>query len=505
MSSEGKKKKKKGKLVVGIVVGVLAVVFIGFRIILGMGSVGAGIPVTTAHAERGDLQEKITTNGTVLSEEVKVIFSPVSGTISEVKAAAGDLVQAGDVLISYDLEKMESSIRQSGLQRDRSEAVYNSAAKTDSRNRQKKKEATAKLEVLNQQIADTKTYISNLQNELNVNQRDSNNAIVKETANQNNRLKQLQEELAALEGLAKNPEGLPADYAEQLAAKKKEIEDVNTVMTNLEIARNNVSNNDYVTETQKKISDAQEQLTQYEKDKAEMESQLTGSENAIQDSYTKQQQEIDKELSELSYQDTLAEYEKAKAGIVADFDGIITECNAVAGAGVTSGMQLLTLQSSDRLKISFRASKNEVAKLELGQKADVTISGKTYQGEISKINRMAEANSSGTPMVGVEIHLPETGDSIILGMDARITVYTRKTEAALLVPVEVINADRDGDFLYVAENGIAVRKPIVCGISTDQYTEILEGISEEDEIIISSVGSVEEGMAVTVLGGSAEQ
>ena len=108
-------------------------------------------------------------------------------------------------------------------------------------------------------------------------------------------------------------------------------------------------------------------------------------------------------------------------------------------------------------------------------------------------------------MVGVEIHLLETGDSIILGMDAKITVYTRKTEAALLVPVEVINADRDGDFLYVAENGIAVRKPIVCGISTDQYTEILEGISEEDEIIISSVGSVEEGMAVTVLGGSTEQ
>ena len=182
MSSERKKKKKKGKLVVGIVVGVLAVVFIGFRIILGMGSVGAGIPVTTAHAERGDLQEKITTSGTVLSEEVKVIFSPVSGTISEVKAAAGDAVQAGDVLISYDLEKMESSIRQSELQRDRSEAVYNSAAKTDSKNRQKKKEATANLEVLNQQIADTKTYISNLQNELNANQRDSNNAIVKETA-----------------------------------------------------------------------------------------------------------------------------------------------------------------------------------------------------------------------------------------------------------------------------------------------------------------------------------
>ena len=98
------------------------------------------------------------------------------------------------------------------------------------------------------------------------------------------------------------------------------------------------------------------------------------------------------------------------------------------------------------------------------------------------------------------MHLTEVDDNIILGMDAKVTVYTKKAENTLLIPVEVINADRDGDFLYVAENGVVVKKQIVCGISTDTYTEVLEGITEEDQIITGSyVGNLEEGMAVTVL------
>ena len=118
---------------------------------------------------------------------------------------------------------------------------------------------------------------------------------------------------------------------------------------------------------------------------------------------------------------------------------------------------------------------------------------------MSKINRMASMNNSNTPMVGVEVHIDEPDDRIILGLDAKLTINTRSVENALLVPVEAINADRDGDFLYVVEEGKVVRKPVTCGISNDTYTEIIEGITEEDQIIVTYIGSLEEGMAVTVM------
>ena len=70
-----------------------------------------------------------------------------------------------------------------------------------------------------------------------------------------------------------------------------------------------------------------------------------------------------------------------------------------------------------------------------------------------------------------------------------------------MIPVEAINADKNGDFLYVIENGMVVKRAITWGISSDEYTEVLDGITEEDQIIVNSLTgiSLEEGMAVTAV------
>ena len=45
------------------------------------------------------------------------------------------------------------------------------------------------------------------------------------------------------------------------------------------------------------------------------------------------------------------------------------------------------------------------------------------------------------------------------------------------------------------------KRAITCGITSEAYTEVLEGITEEDQIIVNSLTgiSLEEGMAVTAV------
>lgn len=469
-----KKKQRKKHKKLPIIIAVLAVVFMGIRVVGSMGAAPVGAFVTTTSAVRGDLQESISTSGTVLSEEVKVIFAPVSGTLAEVNVEAGSAVKAGEQLISYDMDKMERILRQSALQLEKSVAVYDNAVARDSDNQADLREASTNLDVLNRQIEDNKTYLKKLQDDLAQSQRDTSNALAEESYELQERLRELTpgtEEYNEISNqIARN------SYLQQVAGAS-----------------------DYVAQMQQEIADVQERIAGYEEYKARMESQKTSSEAAVMNSYDKTQQDADNELANLSYQETEEEYYIAKKGIVAEFDAIVTECSAVPGAGVNSGMQLLTLEDSRNLKVSFEATKYDLEKLELGQKADIVISGRTYQGEVSKINRMAVRNATNTPMVGVEIHLTDGDDQIILGMDAKLTIYTKKVENAILVPVEAINADRDGDFLYVVENGVVVRRAIVCGISSDIYAEVKEGLTEEDVIVLTSMSNLEEGMAVTVL------
>ena len=575
-----KKKRKKAP----VIIAALVIVVILFRVVACSSGDNAGALVTTTNAVRGDLQESISTNGTVRSEEVSVIFAPVSGILDTVNVAAGDAVQAGDLLATYNVERLENSMRQSELQYEKSNANYNSVMADNAQNQAKLNEATVNLDVLNQQITDTKAYLRELQNELSESQRHTSNALAEESMNLQNSLRDrtgeledlqtdlhgLQAELeqakssestpgpdtgqegaapgAAQEGSAgavqdgaasgaapegsadavqdgaaseAAPEGsadagqdaaasqtyvdtsqLEAQIAElqdKISQKEKEISEINAAITHNGYVSSTANNSDYVAELQQKIADAQDQLQHYETYKSEMQGQKSSTENSVLDSYDRTSYSADKEIASLTFQETEADYNQARDGICAAYTGIITECTAVSGSGVSSGAHLMTLESSENVKVAFSASKYDLAKLEVGQKVDVTISGNVYEGEISKINRMAEANASNTPMVGVEVHLLAPDDRIILGMDAKLVVYTRKSENALMVPVEAINADKEGDFLYVAEEGVVVKKPIVCGISTDTYTEILEGITEEDVIILTSYTNLEEGMPVTVM------
>ncbi len=482
-----KKKKKK----VGLIIVIVLVLIVGISMVsCSLSSAETEAVVTTTAAKRGELQESINTSGTVESEEVKVLFAPVNGKIAEVTVATGDVVTAGDVMVCYDMVEMDKVLTQATLQQEKTEAGYQGMLAEDAENQAKLKEANTNLAVLNQQIADNENCLKKAQEGLNETQRNTTNHLAGESYNLTTRLGQLEAELKAMDAKA-DPEGYKA--------KADEIHKINEQLSRNQYVQSVSATSDYIAGMQTDIAEVQERLAGYEEYKARMESQKTASEAAVLDSYDRTQMEIDRKLATISYEETKGDYSIAQQGICATFDGIVTSCNVVEGVTVVEGTQLLTLESSENVKITLQASKQDVEKLEKGQKAKITVSGHTYEGEVCKINRMATLNASNTPMVGVEVHITNPDEHIILGMDAKLEIFTRKAEDALLIPVEVINADRDGDFLYVVENGVIVRKPIVCGISTDTYTQVLEGITEEDQIVHTAYTEIEEGMAVTVM------
>lgn len=483
-------KKKKSK-VVWIVLAIVLVLIVGISMVsCSLSSGEATAVVTTTTVTKGELQESISTSGTVASEDVKVLFAPVTGKIATVEVAAGDVVTAGDMMVSFDMDEMEKLLVQATLQQEKTEAGYNGMLADNSENQAKLKEANTNLAVLNQQIADDEAYLKELQKDLEESQRNTANNLAGENYNLTQRLEQLQAELKAMDSTA-DPEGY--------AAKAAEVQQVSDQLARNQYVQSVYATSDKVADMQSEIAEVQERLAGYEEYKARMESQKTSSEAVVMDSYDKIQYEADQELAAMSYQDTEADYNLAKQGICAEFDGIVTACTVVEGATVAEGTQLLTLESNENVKITLQASKQDVEKLEVGQKATITISGYTYEGEVQKINRMATLNASNTPMVGVEVHINNPDDNIILGMDAKLEIYTRKAEDALLIPVEAINADRDGDFLYIVENGVVVKRSVVCGISTDIYTEIVEGVAEGEQIVLTAYTDIEEGMAVTVM------
>ena len=232
---------------------------------------------------------------------------------------------------------------------------------------------------------------------------------------------------------------------------------------------------------------------------AELQSELSSKEAAAEadtgavTEEEKEKMEITNNLSELDQMSAQELVEAAKKGIKADFNGVVTKVSVVEGATATQGMELFTLQNTDKVDVNVNVSKYDYDKVKEGQSADITVAGKTYEGEVTSISHVATQNEKGASLISADIRIKNPDENIFLGVDAKVTIHAEEADNVVVLPSEVVNIGKEGSFCYVLENGVITKKDITTGISSDEYVEVLDGIKEGDEVI-RDLGSLEEGM-----------
>ncbi len=466
-------KKKKGKKI--IVLLIVAVLVVGAFWACSRTVESVANLVEVVQPEIGSVEELVSLSGVVESEEVKTYYAAVSGMLSEVSVEAGDMVKTGDILVTYDMEEMKEVLEQARLQYLSGNNSYQDSLADNTDAQQKLAEANRKLPLLEKQIKEQKAYIKAMQEQLVSVQTERADAFAQKEM-------ELQRQLIELE---KDPlKNAEAIMQTQLA------------MQSNQYAAQKVNSTEDLLEYEKSIEAEQEKLADYEKQKVELESQKQSAEMGTLTNYQEENLSVSEQLNQMTYENAQEDYALAELGIAAEFDGVVTEVSAVSGMPVGENTQLLTVANSDKVRVSFWITKYDLARLAEGQKADIVISGNTYSGSITKINRMAESTPSGNVQVGAQVHIDNPDDKIYIGLDAKLKIYADKAENVVIIPVNVLNADKKGDFVYVEENGVVVRKDVVTGISSAEYIEVKEGLTTQDNIIMSSLLPLEEGMAV---------
>jgi len=62
-----------------------------------------------------------------------------------------------------------------------------------------------------------------------------------------------------------------------------------------------------------------------------------------------------------------------------------------------------------------------------------------------------------------------------------------------------VNVDVDGEFVYVIENSIVVKKPVTTGISSDTMVQITEGLTQGEQVVTDVSSGLMEGMTVVAI------
>ena len=160
---------------------------------------------------------------------------------------------------------------------------------------------------------------------------------------------------------------------------------------------------------------------------------------------------------------------------------------------------MVTLANLDDVQVSVQVSKTDLPKISLGQKVDITINGKAYTGEITQISGSATKNANGVAVVDTKIKVTNPDNEIILGVEANNKIHAEKADNTIVLPYEYVLTDAEGDYVFVLENGTAVRKAVKIGISTSTEAQIVEGLSENDKVITTNLDTLTDGMPVATM------
>lgn len=488
---KGKKKKmnpRKKKIIRRCVILGVIVIVVAFFFVSQAMSKNAGAMVMTTPVTKGDISSSIDTSGTVKSEIARSYFASAVTNIGTVDVSLGEAVTKGQILATYDIEDLEASTKEEILKAKSSEYDFKGTASESAKAQQDLAAAVTEIQNFQALMAYQNTYIKNLEDSIN------DEIINKRTTLQNQNYS-----LTRSNNTYSYQAGLPDTSQETRELLQKAIMDNNNEQAKISNELSNLS--DYKTKDNREDillqakNDASDLKLAYE----EARGKQSKAEAGIQNSSKLKAAELTSESIQAIGAKAERILEIAKKGITADFAGVVTAVDVVAGTPVIVGGKLLTIESNEQVKVELAASKYDLELLKIGQSADVTISGTPYKGTVSKINHIAVPNSSGTPMVTVEVHIENPDPSIYLGIEAKLSIHTADAKGVLLVPIESVNADNGGDFCYTVENGLVARKPVKVGISSAVYAEIIEGLSEGDQIITALPVGLMEGSKVTVM------
>ncbi len=590
MKANGRKKKSKKKLVIGV--GVLAVAAVAGANIYGSRNAAENVipQVEVVKAVRDNVQQTVETSGIVVSEEQKTYFSPVNAKVDVADVKEGEMVKAGTKLVEFDQKDLEREEKKAELNVKSGKLDMQNTLNKSAEAVQKQQNAQGNAATLKQQVAAQEDYIANIkarisQANTNAQAAAAQAAAQKEAdaiAAQAAQAEAAQKAYAAAQKKYQN-ETLPAyqtqlnmlademnqaqtaynqsetDYQMAFQTWGSEQSDENAAALDVaESARNDAqiayqnaksAYEDYKTQkptaptmndvnsgstsegsaADSIFSDSSESVTNNSSDTtvtadtsaleaelekasntlAELQSRLS-SQQAVAESdpsavtaEEKEKMEITNNLSELDQMSAQELVEAAKKGIKADFNGVITKVSVVEGATTALGTELFTLQNTDKVDVNVNVSKYDYDKVKEGQSAEITLAGKTYEGEVTNISHIATQNEKGASLISADVRIKNPDEDIFFGVDAKVTIHAEEADDVVVLPAEVVNIGKTGSFCYVIENGVITKKDITTGISSDEYVEVLDGIQEGDEVI-RDLGSLEEGMQAEPVDASGD-
>jgi multidrug efflux pump subunit AcrA (membrane-fusion protein) len=193
------------------------------------------------------------------------------------------------------------------------------------------------------------------------------------------------------------------------------------------------------------------------------------------------------------------EYKLTSPTITVPTDGTITSLMYAEGMSIgsldtgtsTSNQKIATIKTQGTPIVSVNLSEIDVSKVELGQKATITLDSipdKTFTGSVIGVDRIGQTTSGVTQYPAI-LQFDSTSAEILPSMTTTAKIIINRKENVLLVPSGAVQSQDGQTYVQVMVSGQPQYVPVEAGLVSDTQTEIVSGLKEGDQVVTSTISS----------------
>jgi RND family efflux transporter MFP subunit len=203
--------------------------------------------------------------------------------------------------------------------------------------------------------------------------------------------------------------------------------------------------------------------------------------------------------AKLAHDQTLYDYSK----ITAPFSGVVTERYANLGALVQAGtasstqaMPIVKLSEDELFRLVIPVPESYVRYIRVGDPVNVRVPSlnKTFPGKVARFSVDVKAD---TRTMHTEVDVPNPQHLLVPGIYAEADLTLEQKDNVPTVPLEAVNHEGDKTTLFVVNHQDQLEdRPVSLGLQTASDAEVLSGVADGEQVVISDRSGLKTGEKV---------
>lgn len=195
-----------------------------------------------------------------------------------------------------------------------------------------------------------------------------------------------------------------------------------------------------------------------------------------------------------------AEYQMTLYHLTAPISGTVESVNVVENNFTPSGTAAFVISNASSKTVTFYVPNDVRESIQPGQGVSVTNVGETYQGAVTEVGGIVTADGLFRVKAVLDdaLALPD-------GLSVELITSAHLEAEAVLVPTDALYFDTgDTAYVYIAQDGKAVRRDVTIGLYSAETAAVTEGLDGGEEVIVTWSAGLKDGAPIRVGDASAE-